>query len=52
MQDGATPQTANVVIDFLHETFNENVISYRFPIKVSHVDRTGPQIALICDLFH
>lgn len=41
------PHTANVVIDFLHETFSENVISNRFPINVSRVDRTGPQIALI-----
>ena len=31
MQDGARPHTANVVLDFLYETFNLRVMSHRFP---------------------
>ena len=31
MQDGASPHTANVVLDFLYETFNLRVMSHRFP---------------------
>ena len=31
MQDGAHPHTANVVLDFLYETFNLHVMSHRFP---------------------
>ena len=31
MQDGARPHTANVVLDFLYETFNFRVMSHRFP---------------------
>ena len=31
MQDGARPHTANVVLDFLYETFNLPVTSRRFP---------------------
>ena len=31
MQDGARPYTANVVLDFLYETLNLRVMSYRFP---------------------
>jgi hypothetical protein len=31
MQDGARPHTANVVLDFLHDTFDLHVISNRFP---------------------
>ncbi|KDR14426.1 hypothetical protein L798_11743 [Zootermopsis nevadensis] len=31
MQDGARPHTANMVLDFLHETFDLRVISHRFP---------------------
>jgi hypothetical protein len=31
MQDGARPHTANLVLDFLHETFNLRVMSHRFP---------------------
>jgi hypothetical protein len=31
MQDGARPHTANVVLDFLHDTFNSHVTSNRFP---------------------
>jgi inhibitor of nuclear factor kappa-B kinase subunit alpha len=31
MQDGATPHTANKVLDMLHDTFDERVISRRYP---------------------
>jgi hypothetical protein len=31
MQDGARPHTANVVLNFLHETFDSYVNSNRFP---------------------
>ena len=31
IQDGARPHTANVVLDFLYETFNLRVMSHRFP---------------------
>ena len=31
MQDGATPHTANKVLDALHETFGDRVISRRYP---------------------
>ena len=31
MQDGAHPHTANVVLDFLYETFNLRVMSHWFP---------------------
>jgi hypothetical protein len=31
MEDGAHPHTANVVLDFLYETFNLRVMSHRFP---------------------
>ena len=31
MQDGAHPHTANVLLDFLYETFNLHVMSHRFP---------------------
>jgi hypothetical protein len=31
MQDGATPHTANTVLDFLHENFGPCVISHRYP---------------------
>ena len=31
MQDGARPYTANVLLDFLYETFNLRVMSHRFP---------------------
>jgi len=31
IQDGAHPHTANVVPDFLYETFNLRVMSHRFP---------------------
>jgi len=31
MQDGARPYTANVVLDFLYETFNLRVMSHQFP---------------------
>jgi hypothetical protein len=31
MQDGARPYTADVVLDFLRDTFNSHVISNQFP---------------------
>ena len=31
MQDGATSHTANSVLDFLHETFGNRVMSHRYP---------------------
>jgi hypothetical protein len=31
MQDGARPHTVNVVLNFLHDTFNLRVISNRIP---------------------
>jgi hypothetical protein len=31
MQDGARPYTENVVLEFLHDTFDSRVISNRFP---------------------
>jgi len=31
IQDAARPHAANVVLDFLYETFNLRVISHRFP---------------------
>jgi hypothetical protein len=31
MQDGARPHTQNVVLDFLHHSFDSHVISNRFP---------------------
>ena len=31
MQDGAHPHIANVVLDFLYETFNLRVMSHQFP---------------------
>jgi hypothetical protein len=31
MQDGARTHTANIVLDFLYDTFNSHVISNRFP---------------------
>jgi hypothetical protein len=30
MQNGARPHTANVVLGFLHDTFDSHIISYRF----------------------
>jgi hypothetical protein len=35
MQDGAGPHTANVVLDFLHNTFDSHVIFNRFPDHVA-----------------
>jgi hypothetical protein len=43
MQDGARPHTANVVLDFLHDTFDSRVISNRFRDRFA----TGPRIVLI-----
>ena len=34
MQDGARPHTANVVLDFLYETFNLRVMSHQFPERI------------------
>jgi hypothetical protein len=31
MQDGVRPHTANVVLDFLHDSFDSRIISYLFP---------------------
>ena len=31
MQDGATTHTANIVMDFLYETFGDRVLSRRYP---------------------
>ena len=31
MQDGATPHTANIVMDFLYETFGDRILSRRYP---------------------
>jgi hypothetical protein len=30
MQDGATPHTANTILDFLHDTLRPSVISHRY----------------------
>ena len=30
MQDGARRHTANVILDFVHETFGDSVMSHRF----------------------
>jgi hypothetical protein len=46
MQDGARLHTANVVSDFLHDTFDSHVISNRFPDRVA-CERNWPPIALI-----
>ena len=35
MQDGATPHTANKVLDKLHETFGDRIISRKYP-EVKH----------------
>jgi hypothetical protein len=43
---GARPHTANVVLDFLHDTFDLCVIWNRFPDRFAW-DRTGPWIVLI-----
>lgn len=44
IQDGATPHTTSIVIDFLHET---KMSFHTDSLIVSRVDRTGPQIVLI-----
>jgi hypothetical protein len=53
LQDGARPHTANVVLDFLYETFNFRVMSHRFPecheggkLWLPHSPDTNP-----CDFF-
>jgi hypothetical protein len=42
MQDGARPHTPNIVLDFLHDTFDSRDITNRFP-NCFNVDRTGPE---------
>ena len=53
MQDGARPHTANVVLDFLHETFNANVISNRFPNRFACGQNWAPNSSDLnpCDYF-
>jgi hypothetical protein len=41
MQDGAKPHAADVVLDFLHDTFDSRVTQTDLLI-VSHMDITGP----------
>ncbi len=41
MQDGATPHTSNIVLDYLHETFGDKVISRRYP-EVKDLGQSWP----------
>lgn len=53
MQDGAKPHTTDVGLDFLHQTFNEIVISNWFPSRCERGTERS-QIALNvnpCDYF-
>jgi hypothetical protein len=46
MQDGARSQTVNVVLDFLHDTFDSRVISNRFLDRIA-CGQNWPRIVLI-----
>jgi hypothetical protein len=53
MQDGASQHTANVVCDFLHDTFNLRVISNRFPDRFACGQNCSPNSHDLnpCDYF-
>jgi len=53
MQDGATPHTANAVLDVLHETFGPRVISHRYPARHGRGQSWPPNSPDInpCDYF-
>jgi hypothetical protein len=42
MQDGVRPHTANVVLDFLHDTFDSRLISNRFPDRFAYGQNWPP----------